>query len=201
MKKFPHILLVLVVLFAAASSARSQEPISDEKRKLIAELVTLFKMDTQMSEITDTVLKGMETTYPVSFAAAIDRSTSLTPEQKDKLKATESERFRSFSQKFRKRLAESIDYPKYIQETVYPLYDKLYSEQELKDLVAFYRTPTGQKLITTLPQLFAESQEAARVKLLPQILPIIEQLVDEEFKDLAPKSQAGPPPAAMPVGN
>ena len=201
MKKFPHILLLFAILVFAASSARSQAPISDEKQKLIAELVSLLKLDTQMSEITDTLLKGMESTYPISFAAAVDRNPNFTPEQKEKLKTSSAESYRAFSQKFRKRLAESVDYPKYIREAIFPLYDKFYSEQDLKDIVEFYRTPTGQKLIGTLPQLLAESQTAARDKLLPQIVPIVQQLVEEEFDSIGPKPQTGPPPPAKRVGN
>jgi uncharacterized protein len=184
MRQISQILLLAVSFLIFASSSEAQTVVSPEKRKLIGEMVTLLKMDTQMSQITDQILQEMEKTYPMGFASVVDSRNDLTVEQKKTMKATAGPSFTAFSQKFRKRLMETVDYGKYIQESLYPIYDKVYTEQELKDLIAFYGTPTGKKVIETMPQLFAEAQTAAREKLLPQVLPIIETLVKEEFEAL-----------------
>jgi hypothetical protein len=188
MKFRSHIILATLIAACFVSSANAQSGISDEKRKLIAEMVTVFKMESQMAQITDSILQEMEKTFPIGYAAAIDARNDLTPVEKAKIKTASAEVFVSVSQKFRARLAATIDFKKYIEESVYPLYDRLYTEQELKDLITFYRTPTGQKVIETLPRLVAESQETAREKLLPQIIPVIQQVMAEEME------RVGPPP-------
>jgi len=43
-----------------------------------------------------------------------------------------------------------------------PLYDKYYSHEEIKSLLAFYATPAGQKSITAMPQLIEELREAGK---------------------------------------
>ncbi len=188
MKRLPHVLLFLAIVFGFATAVRSQNRISDEKRKLISELVVLMKMESQGSQMTDSIMEGMEKNYSIGFAAAVDSRPDLSESQKEKIKATSSDRYVAFSRKLRKRMSEVVDYSKYIQEAIVPLYDKLYAENELADLIAFYRTPTGQKVIDTMPQLFADAQKAAREKFLPQILPIIVQMIDEEFKNVDPPS-------------
>ena len=195
MFRISHIILISFILFISTVAVSAQAAISEEKRVLISELVTIFKMDRQMLEITDGILKEMQNTYPVSFAAAIDARNDLSEVQKEKLKASSTESFRAFTGKFRKRLAETVDYGKYIQEVVYPLYDQFYSETELKDLLVFYRSPTGQKVIESLPRLLEASQLLAREKLLPKILPIITEIVQEEFQ------KSGPPRPAKRPGN
>lgn len=185
MKLAPRLLLISLILIAFATLANAQAAMSPEKRKLVGEMVVVLKMDKQMSQITDAMLQEMEKTYPMGYGAVVDRRTDLTDQQKQSLKANSAAAFKAFSQKFRKRLAETVDYAKYIEEAVYPMYDKMYTEQELRDIVAFYKTPTGQKVIDTMPQLFAEAQTAAREKLLPQVMPIITSLVDEEFENIA----------------
>lgn len=45
-------------------------------------------------------------------------------------------------------------------EKIIPIYDKYYTTEDLKTVNAFYETPAGQKLLSTLPQAM---QEAARV--------------------------------------
>jgi hypothetical protein len=37
-----------------------------------------------------------------------------------------------------------------------PMYDKYFSHEEIKSLIAFYETPVGQKAISALPQLMSE---------------------------------------------
>src|SRR6476619_83972 len=111
MKKILHTIFFGVVIFGLTYSTEAQSPVAVEKRKLIAELVTILKMDSQMSQLTDTILKEMETTYPIAFGAAVDSNPKLTLKEKEALKSESGERYRRFSEKFRKRLAESVDYP------------------------------------------------------------------------------------------
>ncbi len=42
-------------------------------------------------------------------------------------------------------------------ERVIPVYDKQLSGPEIKDLIAFYETPTGKKLIKVMPAIASES--------------------------------------------
>ena len=205
MKIFSRFCLLLLVALSLSFAARAQAPISEEKRKLISQMVVLMKLDKQMTSLTDEILKEMEKTYPEGFAEAVDAEPNLTPKQKQMLKSTAKERYLSFSRRFRERLPQVVDYNKYIEESIYPLYDKYYSEQELRDLVAFYQTPTGQKVIDTMPQLFAESLQLAREKLLPQIAPLIRELIEEDRKSIGlpqtgkPGNYSPPPAKSKPV--
>jgi hypothetical protein len=44
-----------------------------------------------------------------------------------------------------------------------PIYDKYFSDQEIKGLIEFYGTPLGQKALGVLPKLMGELQAAGRV--------------------------------------
>jgi hypothetical protein len=43
-----------------------------------------------------------------------------------------------------------------------PLYDKYFSQDEIKGLIRFYETPLGQKSLSVLPQLMGEMSEIGR---------------------------------------
>ena len=43
---------------------------------------------------------------------------------------------------------------------IIPIYDRHFTHQEIRDIISFYETPTGQKLITKLPQVTRESMTA-----------------------------------------
>ena len=43
-----------------------------------------------------------------------------------------------------------------------PAYKKYYSDEEIKQLISFYQTPLGQKMLDTAPKLVAETQAAGQ---------------------------------------
>ena len=44
-----------------------------------------------------------------------------------------------------------------------PVYDKNFSEKELEDMITFYKTPSGQAVITKMPQIYIESSKVGEV--------------------------------------
>lgn len=50
--------------------------------------------------------------------------------------------------------------PQQLIDLIIPIYDKYYSDQEIKELIQIYGTPLGHKLIAVTPKIMAESQEA-----------------------------------------
>jgi hypothetical protein len=44
-----------------------------------------------------------------------------------------------------------------LADMVVPIYDKYFSDEEIKGLLEFYKTPIGQKAVKTLPQITAEA--------------------------------------------
>jgi hypothetical protein len=57
-----------------------------------------------------------------------------------------------------KRFEEKFDTRELLQ-LVMPLYDKYYTMEDLKAINAFYESPAGQKVVTTLPQITQESMK------------------------------------------
>jgi uncharacterized protein len=47
--------------------------------------------------------------------------------------------------------------PNDIEAMILPVYRKYFSEEEIQDVIKFYKSPTGVKLIQTLPQVMQES--------------------------------------------
>jgi uncharacterized protein len=48
---------------------------------------------------------------------------------------------------------------KALADMAVPIYDKYYSEDEIKGLIQFYATPLGQKMLTVLPKMMNELQK------------------------------------------
>ena len=48
-------------------------------------------------------------------------------------------------------------------ELIIPIYDRHFSIEEIEDLIAFYQTPTGKKLVKTQPIIMEESMLAGQI--------------------------------------
>jgi hypothetical protein len=52
--------------------------------------------------------------------------------------------------------------PQQLLDMAVPAYDRYYTHEEIKGLIQFYETPLGQKMISVLPKLTGELQDAGR---------------------------------------
>lgn len=76
----------------------------------------------------------------------------------------------------------AIDFSAVMKEAAIRVYSKHYTERELAELVAFYRTPTGRKSIEVLPEILRDSAEAGDKSLQP--------LVDEAVSRALERTEA-----------
>lgn len=73
----------------------------------------------------------------------------------------------------------------YLTELV-DIYDRAYSDKEIDDLVAFYKSPTGQKSLKLVPQVTQESM-AAGARWGEALGPKIQVEIKRVLADQAPK--------------
>jgi hypothetical protein len=58
--------------------------------------------------------------------------------------------------------SEKMNAPGGLMDQIVPIYDKNFSQQEIRDVIAFYNTPTGKKVIQVLPVVLRQSIEAGQ---------------------------------------
>ena len=85
-------------------------------------------------------ITGAKSLMEKQLALIIPMSKKAQPELPDEF-------WRRFAQKMK------IDD---LTKLIYPIYDKYFTAEDLKAFIAFYETPAGQKMTTTLPQLMQE---------------------------------------------
>ncbi len=58
------------------------------------------------------------------------------------------------------------------------MYEEIYTEEELKAAVGFYKTPIGQKFIKKQPEILRKSMEISQ-RQMATLMPKIQQLMKE----------------------
>jgi hypothetical protein len=126
------------------------------------------------------MLSEMQKNLPQILSSTIDNTSELKPEEREQLRKTIGESSLRVQGRMRALMSERINMVEITEQMSYPLYDKFFTEDELRGLISFYRSPVGQKSIEVMPELMRESMQKASEMILPKIEPIITQVLEEE---------------------
>lgn len=103
-----------------------------------------------------------------NYARTVDAMVEQQKTQNAVIAQHEAE-FRAFFERYMSW--EQIE-PEYIR-----LYAETYTEDELHQLAAFYRTPLGRRLMETLPQVGARSAEITQRRVMVHMPELISQIM------------------------
>ncbi|SHO57727.1 DUF2059 domain-containing protein [Vibrio quintilis] len=155
MKKYLGLLLISVSLTGAALAATSPKTETAEK------LIEIMNMDKQM-------LGGFEAMLPTIKHMALQM----------KLNDSESQEMTNI---YRDWFNQDIDRQK-IKQQITGLYSDNFSQNEMKDIIRFYKTPTGQKFLKAMPelakkaaQLGVEQAQSKQQQLLNRLSPFLKK--------------------------
>ena len=124
---------------AAAKASRGQTQVQQDKQADISRLLEI----TGSGPIATQSMDQMEKTIRPMVTDALPPG-----EYRAKLVDLFFEKFRSKRD------------PANLMNLVIPIYDKYYSDEDIRGLIQLYQTPLGKKMLSTLPNVMAESQAA-----------------------------------------
>ncbi|RTL35670.1 MAG: DUF2059 domain-containing protein [Candidatus Melainabacteria bacterium] len=164
---------------AAAASVENPN-LSPEKKALILDLLKITEADKTVDKVVAQMMAAHQKQYPLMIAAIVNADTSLTDDQKkDLIEKSQARSLRS-SERLRELFVQKINLGDVLNKVALVVYDKNFTDAELKDIIAFYKTPTGQKSLKQMPEVMRESMEMTTTLISPQMNDIITQLMTEE---------------------
>jgi uncharacterized protein len=163
-----RLLIASIALALAAPLFATDSNPSAQQRKLIEKLFVEMNFDATLHGASDAMYAQMEKQL-LGPAEAEGSDPEGIAEAHEMFEA------------FRKRAAK-IDFGGELREEFVRIYAKYFSEQELKDLVAFYDSPAGKKSIEVLPHLMEEAMQAGAQHLAPKIEQAMKDAMEEQEK-------------------
>ena len=140
--KMKRIILVVCLLMAcgAGTSAAGQDTQGGEKRQSIRRLLRLMKAGEAGVQTIEQLLPQMRLLFGSLFDTlpAAKKNTAVRVMEEEVRQVFTAER---------------------MVEEIIPIYDKHLTEGEIKELIAFYETPVGQKFVAVQPQILKEAGE------------------------------------------
>lgn len=177
-KNFRIPLISCLLVVGCVTGANAQQTISSEKKALIKEYFEMTGFRKAQDALIDITLTQAENQQARESARATNTDKNLTPKQlTDKHQKTEEtlKTNKVISEAYRRANA-----PEMVEEIYYPIYDKYFTTDELKDLIAFYKSPTGKKLAKITPQLYVEVTQKFNEVLTRKIQQIYKEMAKEK---------------------
>lgn len=141
MKHFARLALLLALVAAGPSRA---DPLTPEKRADIARLISMTGGANIAGQFASVASKQMFGLLKASQPQIPERAISVMEREMTAL------------------FTERINAPGGLTEMVVPIYDRHFTHEDLRGLIAFYETPVGRKAITVLPLVMQESMQAGQ---------------------------------------
>ena len=183
-----------MILAACVVGVQAQTPDLSKKHAAIQELLNLSG-DTQRA-------RGIFLSLIEQYFDVITKNTiadfeqkNWTPAEKEKGKAMARDVFARVSKRLREELPARIQYDEKVNRLYLELYDQRFSEAEIQELIAFYKSPIGQKVLAFEPSVAITLQQKTVAEFQEPIITITRAIIDEEMKKLE-ESVAEPKNAA-----
>jgi uncharacterized protein len=129
-------LVILLLVVAATSAAADDQRIV--KRDLIRELLNVIDAKALTQSSFDMIFARLEQPQSADVLKGMSEGDRRRHEASMKQYAEQMRVYRD-------KLYARIDYVKYADDIYAPILDKTYNVDELRQIIAFYKTPVGQK--------------------------------------------------------
>lgn len=157
MKRTPFIILLLIAL-PISSFAGEKERLAEEMMKL-----------TEMEKMVDPIIVQMQ-----QMRAQIMKKFDISEENRDKII--------QFQKRIDSKILTELSWDKMKNDYI-KLFSAVYTEEELRGIVEFYKSSIGQSLIKKQPQIMLKSMAIAQNK-VQSLMPEIRRMTQEFEKSL-----------------
>ena len=198
MKKVVLTILAAAVIAFTGSSSFAQQKVSPEKEALIKELLSVSGSAKAAKDAADLMSNLYKAESDKLIADMIENDKTLSAGEKEQLKKTTLDTIGRITRRVDELFEKEFDMTQAVAELSVPIYDKHFTEPELRDLIAFYRSPVGQKVITKMPELMTEMMTGFMEKLGPKMRELMNRITEEEFASLKKSSEQKPAPPPKP---
>jgi hypothetical protein len=181
MKKLKPIFLAAVCIAFCGTLSSSQAQSSD-KHDLIAE----FRKLTGANNVNSSINFSPDGIREI-LSSIVAEDKELSDAQRQSLRQSVDEATARVDKTARAFLNDQTEIVKLSEEVIYRIYDTSFTDAELKELIVFYRTPTGQKAAVFLPSLSRRVQTEFGPVIQQKLQALIQPMLQTETEQLKQK--------------
>jgi len=159
------------------------KPITPEKQALIREFMRLLNASTNTEAIVSSFLERFLRNDGPMISQELLRDIpqeKLSKVEQMRLKSEADVAARRILARIRAEVPGRVNFGELLERVGMEMYGKHFSEEELKELIAFHKTPVAQKLLRLLPQITAETLPQVQEWVTPTVIQLVREIFTEE---------------------
>ncbi len=172
--------MALAFCLFIALPAYAQDAPTPEKKALIKQLLGLMNAANNSEAITNQLMERLPeplTGLVSNMLREWIQSLELAPAERKRMDAEVPESAQRIANRIRADLPKRIRFGELAEKVGLEIYDNHFTEAEVKDMIAFYKTSTAQKFVRLAPQLTTEMLQSIQKSMDPEL----DQLIIESF--------------------
>jgi hypothetical protein len=176
--------LTLALFFVSGVVAQQNPADAPATKEDIQRYLGVTRSREMLKQIFDVTAKSIR---DITHDRIAKEHSALPPDAEERMKEKADEMLKNIP------IDEMVD-------VMISVYQKHWTKGDVDNLVAFYSTPTGKKVLAETPQTMAESMQAMRPVMLKHI-GSMKQNVDQQLAELEKEYKVGLAKKAEPVAN
>ena len=165
---------LVALCWVGVAGAAMAEPLGEARVALVREFLEVTETGGGTVPLRNAFVDQVDQSYPETFDAMLSE-LSLPPESEEAARQGYAESLARFRAEFSRQFDAQIDLEVLARVLYAPIYARHFTDDELRELTAFYRTPTGRKSLSALPVAMTE----VTLQVVPALAPLINSLVNE----------------------
>jgi len=149
-----------------------------QKKALLKELFEVSNTRKLTEDMVFLMLDQVKQQQQMILEQALQNKPELRQNQEEMRKKFEEIQTYT-SSRFKELLRQQMDFDRVVDDVYAPLYDKYFSEQDIKALIDFYKSETGSKFLRLTPLLAQESAIESNKIFTPILLNIMQTVTGE----------------------
>jgi hypothetical protein len=145
----------------------------------------VYADDTTHRVLAEELLEVMETQKNIEYiekTLEIMTQRQLASLQKMEFVGEEFEKFQSLTKQIMDMIAKEMSWDN-MKDDYITIYADTFTEEELKGIIEFYKSPVGRKFTKKTPELLRRSMELSQKK-MEELTPKIKSMLEEMIKEL-----------------
>ena len=98
----------------------------------------------------------------------------------EEIKQIVAEKSSIMTEKYLQMFYERVDLDKLVKDVALEVYAKNFTTEEIKNITAFYKTPTGAKARKVMPKVARESMQLTQKLIRPELKEIVKAVMEEK---------------------
>lgn len=182
-------LVFIIPLLVISHNNRSMADPSSDKFTVFQEFIQVIGAESQYNQIINVFMNQFKSGFTYAINQQIGQDKRFTDDYKEEVTSLIEKYMNNAMSKLENRFKTEIPFSELVTNVYYPAYEKHFDISELKDIIAYYKSPVGKKFISLSPTLMQDSMTIMNSLYNVKIQEISQQVAMEEMNTLQPEME------------